>query len=211
WLTEAEDGEKKRAFCKWCKITLRAHSKDLQKYGKTQGHQNKGISFQTLPGQTRLPFPPAESEQSKINDLKLAAFIAVHCAVRGIDHLTDILRKLDKNFDKLKKHRTKCGNVIRNVIGPSLLEDLVDDISNSPFSLIVDKSTNISVMKYLCICVKYYSESRKEVTTSFLAIVAVDSTTAEELYDHTTIFLKSINMRLSNLVGIGTDGAANLC
>lgn len=84
-------------------------------------------------------------------------------------------------------------------------------IGTTPFSLIVDESTDVSVIKYLCLCVKYFSTKNLCVKIEFLSIIEVDKCTAEALNNHVCNYLKDIGLDISNLVGIGTDGANNLC
>lgn len=61
-------------------------------------------------------------------------------------------------MERLRLHRTKCSMLIKNVIAPGLLESLEKDINNTgPYSLIIDESTDISVVKLMAIMVKYFS------------------------------------------------------
>lgn len=97
------------------------------------------------------------------------------------------------------------------MISPSLLEELILDIGTTPFPLIVDESNDVSVIKYLCLCVKYFSTKNLSVKIEFLSIIEVDKCTVEVLNNHVCNYLKDISLDISNLVGIGTDLANNLC
>jgi hypothetical protein len=100
-------------------------------------------------------------------------------------------------------HRTKCSSLIKCVIGPSLLENLTEDIGKSPYSLIIDESTDISTIKYLCLCIKYFSNPKQKFRIAFLGIV--------DLYQHINTFLIKVGLDIKQLVGLGTDGANNVC
>lgn len=113
--------------------------------------------------------------------------------------------------EKLHIHRTKCAAIIKEVIAPVLLSELIEDIGNSPFSLIIDESTDVSTEKLLCLCVKYYSHKKNSIFTQFVSFVSVVQTTAEDLYDAIVNILNSVGLNSKNIIGIGTDGAANLC
>jgi hypothetical protein len=76
------------------------------------------------------------------------------------------------------------------VIAPSLYASLIEDIGDSGYSLIVDESTDVYTVKYLCIPIKFYSEV---------------------LYSATKQYSGKSNLKISNLLGIGTDGANSLC
>jgi len=158
------------------------------------------------------------SNQSKLNnviivtneqkelDLKLAVYVATHSSIRSMGLLCEILKLVENNslLTNLKLHRTKSSSLIKNVVGPTLLEDLVEDCNTGPYSLIVDELTDISVVKYLCLCIKYFSIKDQCITTEFLGFVEVDSCTDDLLFKH-------LYLDINQLIGIGTDRASNLC
>lgn len=80
-----------------------------------------------------------------------------------------------------------------------------------PFSLIVDKSTDCSVIKYLCICVKYFDTTRVEISTEFLSFLEVECVTADSLFEVVKSFIKNLGLNLVHLVDIKTDSASNFC
>lgn len=59
-------------------------------------------------------------------------------------------------------HRTKCGNIIKNVLASYFVQELRNDIRNSPFSILIDESTDISTDKYLGCTILYYSSCKKK-------------------------------------------------
>lgn len=146
-------------------------------------------------------------------DLKMAVYVAVHNAVRSIDHLNDLLIQLGTkiSLELLRIHRTKCSKLISNVISPALLSELVEDIGNEPYSIIIDESTDISVQKYMAVCIRYFNVIQTDIVTEFLGIITVGETTAVALYDSLVNYLNKINLPIKNLIGIGTDSASNLC
>lgn len=85
------------------------------------------------------------------------------------------------------------------------------DLGDKKYSLIIDESTDISTIKYLCLCIRYYSDQNKRHIVDFLGLVVVESSLANELYKCIKEFLASVNIRLTSLIGIGTDGGSNLC
>lgn len=152
------------------------------------------------------------TNEDKERYIRFAVYIAMHSAVSTIDHLTDILEADGKaSFEKMRLHRTMCANTIKYVVGSSLLENLLEDNKDKPFSVIVDESTDITINKYMCICVKYYSAMAGKVVTTFLTIIEVEVATAVELYKLLKITLTELGLNLGRLIGIGTDGGNNLC
>ena len=107
--------------------------------------------------------------------------------------------------------QTTVFNIIKHVISPSLLTELVNDIGDSVSSIIVDESTENSVLKYLCLCVKYFSKSRNDFITDYLGLIAVECATAGALYEGVQKYLAEIGLPEANMIEIGTDGGSNLC
>ena len=100
----------------------------------------------------------------------ISLFVARHTSINVVDHLISSFKAC---FDfrilfDVKLGRTKCLAIIRNVIYPYFQNQLREDIGNSFFSLIIDESTGIGVVKNLEIVIKYYSENKRLVVTTFL-------------------------------------------
>lgn len=207
----------KEAFCTLCKIFLRAHKGDLIKHSKTRSHvdkfkmhnpeQNKQA---TLEQHVIIKITDEEKER----DITLATFIAMHTSIRSVDHLGEVLKRCGgkTNFENLRLHRTKCTALIKHVIGPSLVDVLKEKLVGNQFSLIIDESTDCSVFKYLSIYARFFDVSRAEVCSEFLSLLPVESVTAKELFKVVETFIVTdMGLSLKQILGVGTDGASNLC
>ena len=86
----------------------------------------------------------------KERDLKLSVYIACHAAIRSVNYLPEILNQEMKG---LQLHRTKCGHSIKNVIAPNVLKELIENVGDSSYSVIIDESTDVSSFKYLYVFV----------------------------------------------------------
>lgn len=212
WLKRADSHCLNEAYCKVCRKALRAHATDLQKHALTREHTLNMGRFNTARKITS-DFKPAFDIKEKTAVLKIAAYIACHSAVRSVNHLCEIMKELGKgsSLENFRMHRTKCGNLMKHVIAISMLRELVEDVADMPYSLIVDESTDVSTFKYLCLCIKYFSKCQKQIVTDYLGIIAVISATADDLYASVKQFLDGIGLNMTNMVGIGTDGGSNLC
>ncbi|EFN81622.1 Zinc finger MYM-type protein 1, partial [Harpegnathos saltator] len=149
------------------------------------------------------------SNKEKETDILLAVYIAIHSSVRGIDHLSEIYNRISK--DTVRLHRTKCSLLIKKVIAPTLLNDLLHDLKNCPYSLLIDENTDVGTVKYLCICVRYFSKKTQKILVCFLGLIEIERASAECLYTKLKEFLTNLGLHLINIIGIGTDGANNLC
>jgi hypothetical protein len=63
------------------------------------------------------------------------------------------------------------------------------------FFIDYDESTDISVTRYLCVCIKYYSKD----------------CSADGISEKLLAFLTELNLDMKMLIGLDTDGANSLC
>lgn len=200
------------AKCKYCKTNLKAHKSGLEDHSTTKRHKNNVEKDKAAKTCSKISnvFTPIVSESTKIMELKLAAFIAEHSSIKTTDHLVEILPKLDVksiNLSKLKMHRTKCSMLIKNVLGPIMSKDLIKEIGESAFSLIVDESTDVSTKKILCIMIRFFSENLGKVVTTFYKLIELTASDARSVYNALKSQMESDGLVFRNLVGIGVDGA----
>ena len=214
WLEEVRsDGEK--AFCKVCRAEIRAHRADLVKHSTSAKHKQNIAKISGGQKSIKSIFCKKEDKISKF-EIRLSIYVACHSAIRSVNHLGELLNEEMPSTSSstslnLRLHRTKCSALIKNVISPVILQEQVNDLKGSPFSLIIDESTDVACQKHLCICVRYYNTKRNEVVTEFLGLIAVTSTTAEALLGHLKEYFSDIGVSLNNCFAIGTDGASSLC
>ncbi|XP_044015627.1 uncharacterized protein LOC122857495 isoform X2 [Aphidius gifuensis] len=202
------------AYCKWCKKTLRPHAATLKRHGISQAHVERGPSFMSRTQKTLASFGIGRgTDQGKIN-ICLVLHAAVHGTINSLDHLNAILIECGEGtpLEKLQLHSTKALKLIENVIAPGFLKELIDDIGEQDFSIILDdQSTDDSTNKFMTYCIRYFSIKNKKILTNYLGFSQVTETTAVELYDVFCKFLEDIGLKIENLIGISTDGAENLC
>lgn len=94
-----------------------------------------------------------------------------------------------------------------NVLSPCLLEELIEDIGDSHFSLIIDESTMIDITKVMCVMVRYFSKKFQKVRTTFYRFIELNSGTAKIMTNCLKKQLEDDKLKLKNLIGIGIDGA----
>ncbi|XP_023244774.1 uncharacterized protein LOC111642638 [Centruroides sculpturatus] len=191
WLAPDPTGDPLNAYCHYYKISLTAHKKGLLAHAKTRNHREKTALEKNAKSSKKLPFEPVIRTETKIAELKLSAFVAEHSSINTVNHLTELLPKIDeksKIFGELKLHRTKCSMLLKNVFGASVIEELIQDMDNSPFSVIIYKSTDISTTKILCIM--------------------LENCDVDSIYNSFRNQLLQDGLNLHNLIGIGVDNAS---
>lgn len=139
----------REAYCTYCNKAFRAHKDDLKTHADGKTHRDNAAAYSKK--QKKLPFTSNKvTNEVKKAALKLAAFVAVHSAIRSADHLGEMLADISGEgsvASKLRMHRTKLSRLLTHAIAPAMLEELVEDVGNGSYSLIVDESTDISVTK----------------------------------------------------------------
>ena len=121
--------------------------------------------------------------------------------------------RLDPSSDalnNLKLHRTKCSMLIKNVLAPSMLDYLLEEIGDFPYSLIIDESrpTDLSTQKVLYIMVQFFSFKTRQIVTTFYRLINLTECDANIVYNAITNQLKKDGLKIENMVGIGVDGAS---
>lgn len=154
-------------------------------------------------------------DQKKI-DLKLSMYILFHTSIRSIDHLGEMLNAemtnlpgSNNSFNNIRLHHTKCAGLIRNVIGAVYLKQIVSSVGNQKYSCIIDESTDVSVNKYLAVCIRYFNGNA--VTTDFLGLIEIERATAQVLFESLQMYFQKIGLPIQNMLALGTDGGQNLC
>jgi len=181
WLKE-KSGD--MGFCKLCQHTIRPHLADIKRHATTQKHKaNLNASSLQKPV---VKFFTHEYDANDVllskkkTELRLSLFIACHSTLRAVDPLGEIIQA---DFggsakDAIRLHRTKCRAIIAKVLGPFFKEDLIHDLANAPFSILVDEATDISVVKILGLSIRYYSSKMNKIVTTYLGMVELTQSDA---------------------------------
>lgn len=210
WLTCVESTTEKIAKCKFCGVQLASRYADLKNHGSSQKHRKNENAFLGPSRQQTLSFPTrTDISEVKRAEGKIALFISQHVSINLCDHLVDVCKSsFPKCAEKIQMHRTKCSNVIKNVLSPHFTMDLRDDVGNGKYSLLIDESTDVSVQKYLGIIIIYFSHNQNRILNSFLDLVPLVGSTAQDIVESIKETLTKCGFSLQNLVGIGTDNAS---
>lgn len=159
--------------------------------------------------QLKIPFKPEPPASKKKEEARLALFTAMHSSIRVIDHLGEVINhNHEKDYEKVQLHRTKCTSIIKNVLALHFTEMLKEDFKDQPFSLLIDESTDIAVHKFLGFIIIYYSKLHQTIVSTYLDLAELHECNAEGIVSAIKKTLKRFDLRLENLMGIGTDNAS---
>ena len=210
WLTKSTDGSN-LTYCKLCRCTIVLRLSNLINHETTVKHKKNtpSSSQKTL---SVIKTSTKTDDKVKIAELQIAVSISCHSAIHTIDHMSEIMiaHGTGSTLGQIKLHRTKCIALIKNVISPELKSDLIQDLQNKKYTLIIDESTDVSTQKYLCILVRYLSDKTNEITTSFLSLIPVQEATGDNIFNLIKNEIESCNQDLKNCIGFASDGASNM-
>lgn len=130
------------ALCIYCKCQIKAKHFDLTRHTQTAKHQKAIKPFNDIElRQPEISFQNVNISEKQNSQAMLALFVAVHSPFLSVDHLSDLcnIAFKDSKAANFKMHRTKCANIINNVLAPHFIESLLEDINDSHFSLILDE------------------------------------------------------------------------
>ena len=203
-------------FCVACNISLKCGKSDLLKHSEGAKHKKNLESIR----HTKPLFSNVASTSTKRNEhesnvktaeIKLSSFFAEHnVPFHTIDHLVPLLKEVisdSKIATDLQLHRTKATNIIKNVLAPVEVEEVIDVLRTTKFSILVDESTDISVNKFLCVLVKYFHDS--DIHVKLLELLPINSTdcSAESIYNQFKSSMVVKDIPLCNIIGVACDGA----
>lgn len=199
-------------FCKYCRCTLKAHHALLLEHTKTLKHIKVAEPF-SCQRQAKLKFDqaPVCSLEKATSEVKLTLFVTCHCAIRCIDHLSQLCKfwiRGINNIKEIKLHRTKSTAILKNIIARHFENDLRNDIGDGFYSLLVDESTDITVLKQLGICIIYFSTSKKSIVSTFLKLQPLEGGNAESIVKAIKTVLVEYNLSMQKMCGLGTDNAS---
>lgn len=208
WIVVLENDNNK-VRCRFCKCDIRTKRYDLNQHLKTKKHLETTKNFSTSRALTTF-IKPITTKTAQAEGA-ICLFVAAHSSVLSCDHLGELCKKCFKSSeaaDSMKLHRTKCTGIICNVLAPHFQKELKNKINNGPFSILIDESTDISVLKFLGITIMYFDTDIKQVTSTYLSLVEMESCDAEALTNAIKTTLHSKGLDIKNLCGIGTDNAS---
>lgn len=106
----------------------------------------------------------------KSYEIKICGFLSEHISFNTADHLSKLIKSMFPKSEVaqgITLGRTKATCVVKNVIGKIHKEDLINNLKNIPFCVIIDESTDVGTLKTLCICVRYFNTSTSKIETKF--------------------------------------------
>ena len=150
-------------------------------------HNIRGFA-RSLSGNTKLALPKQNKIHPSLNaEIKMVLLIVHRTFFNLSDHFTQCMKgefkdsKTTKNFSC---GRTKTAAII-NCIGDDIKQELVKDMSQSPFSIMADGSNDAGLEKMFPICIRMFDVNFNRIMIKFFDMNMLegrDASTAEHMF-----------------------------
>uniref|UniRef100_H2ZUB5 DUF4371 domain-containing protein n=1 Tax=Latimeria chalumnae TaxID=7897 RepID=H2ZUB5_LATCH len=197
-------GSGNKAYCKYCKTSLSAKQSDLLKHAGIVKHVKCAKPFSDAVQVWIDVFASSSTGNSAVHveetETFIALYIAEHSSLCSVDHLTEIckVRFGDLHALSLKLHRSKCTAIVNNILASHFITELVSDVGDGPYSLLLDESNDI--LKVLGVVLRYFS-NKKKIVSRFLSLVALETFNTDGI-------VAALKKCISDIVLEGTDNAS---
>jgi hypothetical protein len=161
-----------KAVCQSCDQEFIAELTTLKRHAGTKKHiLNVSLLKKSTPIDKVFSLKPPDDtpfeRQVKNAEILISGFFVENnisfCIVDSLIPLLKTVFPDSKVVDALKLGKTKLTNIIKNVIGWSERQEIAANLKVTPFSILVDKSTDISTSKVMAILVRYYCKTSKKI------------------------------------------------
>lgn len=70
--------------------------------------------------------------------------------VDSIDHFSEVSKIFGGSpLENIQLQKSKCSAIIKKVLEPAMLKGLVEEVCSQSYSIILDKSTDVTTEKYM--------------------------------------------------------------
>lgn len=118
------------------------------------------------------------------------------------------LAKDPKALAELSMDRTSASYKLTHGVKKTILDEVLEEIRDVPFSLNIDEATSKTNKRVLGVLVSYWSEKHERMVVQHLAALELISVTAESLFSALDGLFERMNLPWDNLVSIFMDSCA---
>ncbi|CAH1114758.1 unnamed protein product [Psylliodes chrysocephalus] len=158
--------------CRACNLEFTAELTVIKNHAKSLKHalKVKALPNTTITAMFNKPETSLQT-QSKIAEIKITGFLTEHnISFNSAEHLTSLIKSCfpdSKIAQGMSLGRTKAAQISKNEIGACAEEEIITYLKCNKFRLIIDESTDISSVKTMCICVRFFHPKVCRVQTLF--------------------------------------------
>lgn len=147
------------SYCILCNKTLMSGITHLERHAQSNMHKKKETCQSKVP-MTDLKTLYFRNTTIQAAELKLCMFISEHnLPFQILEHLPKLIQSIcpDLNIAKeIKCSRIKGTQILKKQVAPYSMMEICNILKTTKFSLIIDETTDISVVKSLAVVIRYF-------------------------------------------------------
>lgn len=206
-------------YCTICDESYVAYISHIRRHAESQRHLNNYKQKVSTEASTLNDSDTQDDESlSSFEERKKAAEIkyATLIAKKNIPHQTaqEILRffqHIDPEVLKsMKMGRTKCRNVISNVLCPTENKYVTSKLQQTKFSVFIDETSDISNEKWMTFFVRYVDPETLDIRSQLVKLINIDAkdSSAEKLFDAFKTEMWKLQIPFTNIIALSCDNAS---
>ena len=217
--------DKHSAFCAACNVTISVsgggisqvkahertgrHTKAAESFKNQSTFSNNGKSSLTL---SRKELPSNFTSEENVLNAEVLQALSIVDKTQSFSSADGDNEKFQRMFPDsaiakaYKQGRTKVKYTVHFGIAPHVKALLLEEVRNVPFAFKFDETTTSQVKKQYDGYITYYSNSKKEITTSYCGSLFLGHCSAADLINHFFHFIEDLELDVNNLLNIGMDG-----
>lgn len=220
WLSNVSNN-KNLCLCKICDKTFYAHLSHIRRHAISASHSSimrkKGIQASKLNNNFNTQdkeYPLSFDERKKSAEIRYAALIAE----RNIPHqiakeIMSFFQDIGEDVNVLKSismGRTKCKNIISNVLYPVENERVVHNLQKTKFSVFIDETPDICNEKWMTLFVRYVDPETLDIRSQLVKLINIDAKdcTAENLFHVFKREMCKLQIPFLNIVALSCNNSS---
>ncbi|EZA58879.1 General transcription factor II-I repeat domain-containing protein, partial [Ooceraea biroi] len=218
WLREVPDNESV-CFCAICDKSFTARLSQIRRHAESQNHLNtckrKGIETSEVnddintddEDEALLTF----DARKKTAEIQFAALIAEkNIPFQTAQDILNFFQEIGQEPKVLKNMnmgRTKCSNIISNVLCPVEIERVVNKLQRTKFSIFIDEASDICNEKWMILFVRYVDPETLDIRSQLLKLINIDTgdSNADNLFHTFQCEMKKLQIPFSNIIALSCD------
>ncbi|XP_072156624.1 uncharacterized protein [Bemisia tabaci] len=211
WIRKSSKGQR-HFYCLPCNqhYSCQGGTSVVDKHDKSAKHCSNLESIKNVadvfPTKKKID---TSSKERKIKEaeIRMCLFMGEHnISFNSADHLVSLIKAVAPVANEMTCNRTKCTQILKNVIATDTVESLIEQLKADDFALILDESTDRTDKKNLGLVTRYVTKDLR-VIDQFLALLPCPDATAAGLHKTITDYFKENDIPYrKNMVGLGSDG-----
>nr|XP_012214424.1 PREDICTED: uncharacterized protein LOC105667289 [Linepithema humile] len=154
-------------------------------------------------------------ERKKSAEIRFAALIAdKNIPYQTAEDILSFFQQIGDDYDALKSmdmDRTKCKNIIMNVLYPIEMNRVINSIQKTKFSIFIDETFDFFDKKYITFFVRYVDPETLDIRSQFVKFINIDekNKSEEKLFHTFQCEMSKLNIPFLNIVALSCSNPSD--